>query len=293
MWRLAPILVSTMACTDLLGIPEPVRGPCDPDAAFVHRAPVGGIGGDSGEQYARLSRDELTVLFSRQNLNGPVNTHGDLYLAHRDRLDDDFRDVTALSEVNSDLDEFGASLSDDLLTLYFDRQVEAPRYEIFAARRSATGDRFGKPQQVDLGNDSSSNLEPFITATGMAFASTRDGLVTLFTAIGHGTVFEPPRRLIPVGTRTPSTAIEHPVVAFDGLTVYFSAPPEHAVARDIWTASRPALDAPFGAPRAVTMLNTADHEIPASVSEDNCRLYFLTGSNPVALELWVASRRTP
>lgn len=284
------------ACNQLLDIPDVHHDDCDPDAPFVHLAPVGGLDAELGDQGAQLSRDELVIVFSRLTVAGtpenPIPRFGDLYLAHRDTPDAAFGAATALGELNTELDEVGASLSEDMLTLYFDRSDPSQRYHIFAASRSTLGDVFGAPVPLALGGDASSERQPFITPTGIFFASTRgDGSADLFAASGHGTSFEPPRRLTSLETLPGPTAYENPVVSADGLTIYFSAPPDNATPRDIWTGSRATLDQSFGPPHAVAALNTPSAERPTWISDDSCRLYFVTNRAGQGFALWIASRR--
>jgi hypothetical protein len=287
------VFVLVTACNQVIDIPEVHPGACDPGAVFARVVPVGGLGA-VGEQSARLSRDELTIVFSRELPDAPDKRFGDLYIAHRDHRDDEFGKATALDELNSSFDEFSASLSDDMRTLYFDRQVEDRRYEILAATRSAPDKPFGVPTVVSLGADASSNSEPFITDTAIFFTSTRSGgLASLFSAMGGGTSFEVPE---PLMTGALDTAYEHPAITFDGLTIYFSKPPENTK-RDILSASRSGPDEWFGALRPVAALNTDSTEFPVWISEDNCRLYFMTDRTQSSVkpnfELWMASRRTP
>jgi hypothetical protein len=284
--------MSVTACAQLLDIPDVHDGNCSPDAAFTAPSPVPGLG-TAPVQSAQLSRDELTIVFSRIIDDGLVVRNGDLYLAHRDHLGDAFRDATALDDVNTELDEFSASLSDDLRTLYFDREVEDRRYEILVASRSSTEGVFGKPAPISLGAPDSSNFEPFITAQGLYFGSTRrNGLASLFLAPGGGTSFEAPSWLRQLETQKTPTAYETPVVAGDGLTIYFGAAADGEPTKDIWLAQRPAADEPFEAPHAVTSVNTTAHDSPSWISPDGCHLYFTTDRSGV-FALWMASRRTP
>jgi hypothetical protein len=247
-------------------------------------------------QGGQLSTDELTIVFSRLTVAGnpgsPVPHFGDLYLANRDTPGAAFGAAIALSELNTELDELGASLSEDRLTLYFDRSDPSQRYHIFAARRSSPVDVFGAPVPLGFGDGTSSDRQPFITPAAIFFASTRsDGSASLLAASGRGTSFEPARRLTSLETLPGPTAHENPVVSSDGLTIYFSAPPDNATPRDIWTASRAAPDQPFGLPHAIAALNTPSAERPTWISEDSCRLYFVTDRTGRGLTLWMASRR--
>jgi hypothetical protein len=298
MLRLALVMLIASACNQWLGAPEVHRGPCDPGSSFVHLAPVAGLGSELGEQSAQLSRDELTIVFSRVTIAGtqdaPVPRRGDLYIAHRNHLGDAFQDAVALDELNTELDERTASLSDDKQTLYFDRQGPSQRYQIFAATRSAPGEPFGAPTLIVLRDQASSDIEPFITPSALFFASrSNDGSASLFTADPSGTSFAATRQLTSLEVLPAPTAYEHPVVSSDGLTIYFSAPPNSAAPRDIWRASRSDPEQPFGSVRAVAELNTLSAENPTWISGDGCRLYFMTNRTGQGLGLWLAYRTPP
>lgn len=295
--RLALLPVFATACNQVLGIPEVHTGVCDADAVFLSAAPVGGIDAGLGVQTAQLSRDERTIVFSRLTVTGspdaPVARYGDLYVAHRDLRSDSFGDAVALGELNTDSDELGASLSDDLRTLYFARRDPTRRYQILAAARAGSDDRFIAPVPVPLG-DQTSSIEPFVTANALFFASRRaDGAASLFSAAGRGRSFDKPRQLASLELLPSPAAYEDPVVAGNGLTIYFSAPPDNASPPDIWSATRTASGQPFGPPRPVAVLNSTSSERPAWISEDSCRLYFVTNRTGRGFELWLASRATP
>src|ERR1044072_2109098 len=128
-------LVTMAGCNQILGTSQARHGTCDPDAPFTHIAPVGGLESDLGEQSVALSRDELTVVCSRLTTTGPENApmprFGDLYMAQRDHLSEDFHNIVPLDALNTDANELGASLSDDQHMLYFARGGPPVRYKIF------------------------------------------------------------------------------------------------------------------------------------------------------------------
>jgi hypothetical protein len=246
---------------------------------------------------AQLSRDERTIVFSRSTVlppgsGDPIQRYGDLYLAGRPDRSAPFGEVRALDEVNSEFDELTGSLSDDLLTLYFDRQDRGQQYQIFAATRAAPGAAFGAPAAISLGGAATSDFEPFITADRLYFGSTRlNGLASLFAAVGGGSRFGAPQWLMSLHTLASPTAYEDPVVARDGLTIYFAAPLEGRIDKDIWIASRASRYDPFDPPHPVASVNTTGRDTPAWISDDGCRLYYITGTRRPALRM--ASRRTP
>lgn len=275
-------------CADLLDIPDVHRGDCSPDAEFTELALVRGLGDGAIVQSAQLSRDERTIIFGRNTYRGDV----DLFIAHRDAPDDAFGNVAALEELNSEQDELTGSLSDDLQTLYFDRQLAPRHYQIFTAQRTVGG-RFTAATPVALGETPTSDFEPFITAGGLYFSSTRDaGMASLFYADGRDTAFAQPHGVM-AEQRASKTAYETPVVSADGRTIYYTA--LHAVDNvdvgDVWTASRADATLPFGTARPVPSINNGGINQPAWSSEDRCRLYFVTNRGTSAWELWLASRR--
>jgi hypothetical protein len=296
MMRLVAILGFATACNQVLGVPEVRRATCNPAAGFERIAPVAGLDSLLGEQRAQLSGDELTIVFSRITIAGtpdaPVSRHGDLYMARRDHRDDDFHDAVALDPLNTELDELGAALSHDQQVVYFARGGPAQPYRIFAARRSGAG--FGEIAPLVLGDDAASELEPYVTPGALFFASRRgDGAASLFSAAGDGTGFAAPRQLASLEALPGRTAYEDPVVSPDGLIIYFSAPPGPASPPDIWSASRSDPGQPFGAPHLVTELHSASADRPAWLSEDGCRLYFVTNRSGQGPGLWLASRQPP
>lgn len=285
--------VSVTACNQLIGVPDVHGGPCSSTAGFTQWIRVGGLEHEHGMQDAKLSHDELTIVFSRVTIIDAVpqvQHYGDLYIAHRNHIEDDFDAPTAIDAVNTEFDEFGVSLSDDLLTLYFDREDRDTQYEILAATRSTQHGSFGAPTVIQLGDDTSSYFEPYITPTAMFFSSRRPNrLPSLFKALGRGTSFAPPVSLMQVETLF---AYESPVVASDGLTIYFSAVPELTTpARSIWSAQRPRSDPWFGEPRAVVALDASAPQWPTWISDDSCRLYAIAKQAGDGAQLWMGSRR--
>jgi hypothetical protein len=268
-WPRLLLLVVPLACNQVLGIPEPARetdggaaiegppdadpdvapspppvppGACAPDAEVVSVVPVGGVNTAAEEQNAWLSRNELTIVFSRV-IDGRL---GDLHVAHRAHRGDDFGEAVSLDTLNSVDDEFASSMSDDGRTIYFDRYVTTTGWGIFVATRAGDDGPFDPPTRLKGLSEKYENFEPFITLDDLLFSSRRgDGIPTLYGAARSGATLATPRVLVP----TPAeTADESPVLSFDGLTLYFSRA-DASANQGIWSASRPARDRPLGPPR--------------------------------------------
>jgi hypothetical protein len=293
------LLLLLAACNQLVDA-EAELGDCDREADFIALAPVPGLEGQLHDQSAWLSPDELTVVFSRRTV-GPPEHHGDLYVAHRDDLAHAFGAAAPLAELNTEADEYSASLTSDLLTIYFDRQDADGAYALFSARRDAVDQPFGTPVPVSLHGWPGSNFQPFVAVRALFFSSAYDhGTSKLYEAPGGGSSFGTPA---PVFTYDPLpflASYENPIVTPDGRELYYSVPSRpNVVERDIWHATR-SDDGAFTTPHPVTGVNADSMDYPAAVSADNCRLYFITDrgvterglSAPSGrLALWVARRR--
>jgi Tol biopolymer transport system component len=271
------------------GSPDAAPRLCRHDEPFVSFGPVPGVNTTGEEQNAWLSHDELTLVLSRAQ----SSTGGDLFVAHRAHLGDDFSAAVAIDELDSGSDEYRPSLSDDGLTIYFDRRDITLAYTLMTAVRETPDGVFGEPAVLAVVNGTGSDFEPFVTGDGMYFASTRAGLPDLYFAPRAGAGFGTPVALTDVNSEV---ADEVPVASADGRALYFSAADRGLTGgttkghgTDVWIATRSAPGATFGSPAPVTELATSDGEYPTWLSDDNCRLYYVTTRSGTH-DLWVASR---
>jgi WD40-like Beta Propeller Repeat len=290
------LLVLLGGCTQILGIPDPRHGPdagadataCDPAGDFSTVMRLPSISTDArDEQSLWLTRDELTMVFTRD----VAGRHGDLFVAHRETRSESFDDPFALDTLSSDDDEYRASLSQDGLTIYFDRQVNGTKYMIFTATRQTPEHAFGAPEVMPLINSEGQDFEPFVADNGLFFASTRiGGLAGIYHAARDGAAFAAPDLVINMAT---GVAAGGPVVSFDGLTIYFSSAASASNPdADVWTASRTSRDQVFGAPHRVSSVNTRGLDSPQWISGDNCRLYLSTDRDGTR-DFWMAERSAP
>ncbi|MFA6186026.1 MAG: PEP-CTERM sorting domain-containing protein [Phycisphaerae bacterium] len=94
----------------------------------------------------KLSADELSIVFDVLN-----DSTGAMYTANRNSIDLPFTNIRALSELNASTPRT-SYLSDDGLTLYFDRIDGSIRNTYLSVRPSLTG-TFGTPQLLGLPGD--------------------------------------------------------------------------------------------------------------------------------------------
>jgi hypothetical protein len=86
-----------------------------------------------------------------------------------------------------------------------------------------------------------------------------------------------------------------PHLTADGLTIYFASNRiwiGSMGALDIWVATRPDLDSPFGSPRNVVELNSTGTDASPSLTADGLTIYFHSDRPGGAgdMDLWVATR---
>jgi hypothetical protein len=79
--------------------------------------------------------------------------------------------------------------------------------------------------------------------------------------------------LVP-GIDTENSWESFPVVTDDELTIYFLAYGASGDPWEMWVASRPSREVPFGDVHPLVSLNTEAAEAPTWVSPDGCRFYF-------------------
>lgn len=138
---------------------------------------------------------------------------------------------------------------------------------------------FGAPERVTgLGVDGDL-FGPSISADGLTlyFAASSEGTEHIYVATRSDVdtaEFSAAREL----TATSSTALDGtPFISFDGLSLYFfSERAGGAGARDLWSARRDELRAPFGAASALTALNSAALDMSPSLSRDELTLHFVS-----------------
>jgi hypothetical protein len=243
--------------------------PCDRDAPYGAPSPVAGVSSPTAyEATMRLSVDELRGYL--WNNDSGVN----LAFATRPDASAPFA-VSPLAELNTaQYNEFEPTVSDDERVLVFmsNRPAGSAGNNLFLAQRAgATGpwSLVGLIPAVDTDQDES---QPYLTRDALYFASNRDGDTDLYRAprLGPTELGAAARidELSQLGAKEGD-----PVVADDGLAIYFASDRLIADDMDIYVATRGTTAEPWGAPSRVAALSTAALEGPSWISPDGCRLY--------------------
>jgi hypothetical protein len=246
--------------------------------------PVAGLNSPLDDGGARLTPDELTVVFSQKRSNGTT----DLYLATRASDDAAFDTPMLLGTVNSVSSELWPTLSPDALRLLFDSDRTTNKSRVYSSNRADVMSAFGPPSLVFALNDGDS--EPMIAnSLSLYFTSNMRG------GLGMGDIF---RSVIDsTGTYgTPAAVIGGvnsagdevaPAVTADELFIAFARD------NDIYLALRSSPQDGFGPATPIAGLATPSaNEAPTWFSPDACHLYLQSDAAGGAggLDIYMASR---
>jgi Tol biopolymer transport system component len=281
------VVVLLAACGGGSGKPDAAidAGPrCDPAAAFGAPVAVAGLDSNLDDQGARLSPDELTVVFARARTSGTT----DLYLASRASTDAAFDTPMLLGTVNSVNSEVWPTLSPDALLLLFDSDRATQKFHIFASKRAAADAAFGPPTASIALADG--DAQPMLAnGASLYFAS------SMRTGLGMGDIWR--ADIDSTGaTGTPAAVIGDvnsaaneaaPAVTADERVMAFARD------GDIYIAARSSPADGFGTAAAIAGLATmAVNEAPTWISPDGCHLYVQSDApgGMGGLDIYMASR---
>ena len=240
--------------------------------------------------------DELTVTFDA--IRGDAGTT-DIYQATRPSLSAPFAAPTKLDTINTDEYEHSGNVTQDGLSVFFERQDRVTRISrIMRATRLTKADLWGVASPVDL-NAGTYTAFPFVRGDGTEIyliATTGGGPAKIFVGkfqAGTGYVVEEVSGL----NQGLTTSQFAPVISSDGLALYFATTTHLANAArtdtDIWIATRGNTNADFSFAREVPNVNTLQGEAPSWITANGCRLYLHSSrlGGPGGQDLYVASRK--
>ena len=283
--------VITSDASAALDVPGPPR--CNPLASFRTPVALTSLNTNANDERADLSPDELTMYFSSSR-SGGVGSY-DIYEATRASSDTgtSFGNIIPVSGVNTAGEDREPRVTIDGRSIFaVSRASGVPFYHITLATRTSTTLAFNGLQLVANVNGTTNDDDPYISPTGnvLYFSSDRGGNYGLYRSSSTGGVFSTPTLIS--GVDLDSANNEHdPVVSPDELTLYFSSDRPGGLGDfDIYEARRPTVADGFGAPIALTSLNTPSFDVPSWISADGCVLYFTRADGNLGYQLYVATR---
>ena len=223
-----------------------------------------------------------------------ASVNGDLWFATRDDPSSEFAAPTRIVELATTAEEISPTLTEDGLEMLFIRSG-IPDTMFRTTRADATSPWQPASAIIEL-DTSVANSAPWIAADGLAiaFVSDRTGPFTLFEArrLSRQAMFGAPVELSELhesGSQDRAVTLSR-----DGLEIFYSSSRTGGSGGlDIYTATRTAVDQPFGAPRQVPELSSVNDDFGARLSLDGRRIYFnydaMTGGGTNG-DIWQATR---
>jgi hypothetical protein len=195
-----------------------------------------------------------------------------------------------VANLNSASAEAGGGLTADGLTIYFASARNNGMFKIFTATRAARYGAFGPPTQVMELSGPGAELRPWPRSDNLEIFFQRGSPWDLWRAERSSTS-------VPFNAPVPVTELNSPVddvtpsLSLDGLRIYFASGRQGG-SHDIWTATRPSLTSPFGAPTRVTELSTTSQDIGPCISPEGLVIFFasLRPGGRGGYDIWMASR---
>jgi len=268
---------------------------CNPMATFTSLQPLQGFNTSATESTARLSADELTMYFTA--FGGSYTDGGDweIFSVSRTTTTDPFSGAPLPFGLGTTYSAEDPSVSADGLTLYYTHDNNDGLSRLWFAQRAANTQPFANPAEFSaVASPVPTDIDgqPFVSADNaeLWFVSSRDndaGTTDLFVATANNGSFSSPV----AATLLNSTSNDWlPTLSFDRLTIYFASTRAGGAGNyDIWTSHRATLTSAFSSPSLVSELNSTSKDFPTWLSEDNCRLYFVS-SRAGTEDIYVATR---
>ncbi len=237
----------------------------------------------SDDWFPTPSSNELELYFYTS-----VETSFDIVRSTRATRGDLFSAASSVSGVNSSsTDEKTPTLTEDGLVMVFSRLGSS--YDLIEATRSSTSEDFGSGASLtSLNTETRNEISPWLSPDGLRLLYVCDGLICESSRSDRGAGWETP---------FVHTELQHgdlqdsPTTTADGLDMWFA----EGVVGDfnIYTAHRPTLQAQFGAPTPVLVLDSSRDDLGLRLSHDGATMYLnydaLFSGNGNA-DLWTATR---
>jgi Tol biopolymer transport system component len=220
----------------------------------------------------------------------------DIWRATRASSLDDFTAPEVIPEVASSETERAPSVTRDELVMAFMSDRSEPDGDIYLASRATKASAFGAPVVVPELSSTEIDDAPELSGDGLriVFHSNRFNGMNLFAASrpDRSSPFTDVHAIDELNTDDEESA---PALSPDELEIFFiSDRPGGSGQHDLWSATRPSIDVPFGVPVNLTILNSPGDEYGPSISGDGTHLYYSynapIGGGGSTAQVWVATR---
>jgi len=215
-----------------------------------------------------ITADGLDIIFASSRTGGVALL--DLYRASRSSRSEPFGAPVLIMELSTLGNDNAAEISGDGLTIYL-RKNSGLSPDVFVAHRQSRTDPFDIPViEPDLSSPEA-ETNPAISRDGLTFSTTRElGLARelyLYERADLAKPWGPARQLTELSSMNVDSG-----AAFmsDGLAIVFHSDRDSPTLdiADLYIATRPNKNKPFGAAVPITELNTPGNESDATITAD-------------------------
>ena len=200
-----------------------------------------------------------------------------------------------LTTVSTASDEWGPTVRSDLLEMYFASDRAGGTFnDIYVSTRPTASSPWGAPAIVPQLSTAGAELQPSLSRDGLTI------YVTRFTGASFD-IYKATRASLTTAWGTPavsselnSTADDAPMnMSTSGLAMVVTSNRPGSAGYDVYLATRGSTIQTFGAPVAITSVNTTNNEYDAWLSDDALTIYYCSDINAAnSNDLFVATRTT-
>lgn len=270
---------------------DSIAGVCNGHTPFGTPARVDELSAPgSSNDDPSLTADMLEIYFDT-NRSG---SH-DVWRATRDSVDEPWGEPEELAELNSRANESTPEVSADGLSLWFGSdRMTASVMDIWVAERSSREEPWSAPVLVAGAEVNTTADERGASAaeagTALFFQSDREGAalgMELYLA-ARNAVGDPWERVVRLVELSSPAAELSPFATEDARVIYFAS--DRSGVMDLYVATRNASDEAFGAPVALSSINSGSLDEDPWVSPDGKVIYFASRREGGAVQIYRAER---
>lgn len=298
MLRAAPIVALLISACGRIGFDprgDGGRGDAlDPDSS-IDAAPLGPFGPPElitelvdtiATSNPTLTPDGLEMFMIKRP------TTGDVFVSRRATTTAPWNPPVAVPELNSGGDESGLHLSRDGLTMYFasNRAGGLGNHDIYRASRPTLTQPFAAPVHLATVSTAGDESGPAVDGSELLLMITANPAPRDLYASERATTTAPWPPPAPIAGLDSSSDQSGPDPSPDGLAVYFASDRAGGLgAQDLYVATRPTRNDPFGTAVALTSINSTVADNTVWTSADGRTLYFASARSGTVL-LYRATR---
>lgn len=265
-----------------------------PSGPFGDPVPVTVLNeGGLDEDDPALSPDGLELYFESNRGTG----FGDLYVSRRSDLASPWQPPERVPGVGADNAHDGTPgiMADGVTMLFTSTRPGSFLDDVYVSKRANLGAPWGPATRVDVLSSTADDLGPrAVPGGGLFLCSDRMEV----TSVGSDDLWLFEEADPAAGTYSAPVIVAHLSSAYDdcmlmmaqnGLEVFFDSNRPPSVNEDLWSATRPDLDADLDEAFPLDDLNTVYAERDPYVSPDGHELYFSTNREG-GYDIWMATR---